>query len=420
MVGTGKGAQLGILIKSAENLELLSQADTIVLDKTGTITQGKPQVTDIVTQAISEHELLQLAGTIETASQHPLAKAIVDYVHEKNVKIGHLESFEMIQGQGLKGIYQQKILLSGNKRLMQENNIDLSQVYQQSQKFAEVGKTPVYYAYDGKIIGLIVVSDVLKSTSQQAIDLLKRRGLSIYMLTGDNALTALAIGNQLGIQTIAEVLPQDKEKHVRDLQEKGHRVIMVGDGINDAPALMRADVGIAMTSGTDIAMDSADIVLMKNDLNDVFVAIELSHAVIKNVKQNLFWAFFYNVIGIPIAAGLFYTVFGWLLDPMFGAAAMSLSSVFVVTNALRLRFFKPKYIQKEKQEEHEMKKMNIEGMMCAHCQAHVEKALNSLEGVKATVDLKNKCAYLELEKEINESTLKKAVEDAGYEVKGFE
>jgi len=420
MVGTGKGAQLGILIKSAENLELLSQADTIVLDKTGTITQGKPQVTDIVTQAISEHELLQLAGTIETASQHPLAKAIVDYVHEKNVKIGHLESFEMIQGQGLKGIYQQKILLSGNKRLMQENNIDLSQVYQQSQKFAEVGKTPLYYAYDGKIIGLIVVSDVLKSTSQQAIDLLKRRGLSIYMLTGDNALTALAIGNQLGIQTIAEVLPQDKEKHVRDLQEKGHRVIMVGDGINDAPALMRADVGIAMTSGTDIAMDSADIVLMKNDLNDVFVAIELSHAVIKNVKQNLFWAFFYNVIGIPIAAGLFYTVFGWLLDPMFGAAAMSLSSVFVVTNALRLRFFKPKYIQKEKQEEHEMKKMNIEGMMCAHCQAHVEKALNSLEGVKATVDLKNKCAYLELEKAINESTLKKAVEDAGYEVKGFE
>ncbi len=421
MVGTGKGAQLGILIKSAENLELLSKADTIVLDKTGTITQGKPQVTDIVTQNISDEELLKLAGTIESNSQHPLAKAIVDYVHEKNIELGHLESFEMIQGQGLKGFYNQKILLSGNKRLMEENSIDLSCVYEQSQEFAKVGKTPLYYAYNGQLVGMIVVSDVLKETSQQAINLLKSKGLSIYMLTGDNALTASAIGNQLGIQTIAEVLPQDKEKHVRDLQAKGHQVIMVGDGINDAPALMRADVGIAMTSGTDIAMDSADIVLMKNDLNDVYASIELSHAVIKNIKENLFWAFFYNVIGIPVAAGVFYSFFGWLLDPMFGAAAMSLSSVFVVSNALRLRFFKPKYIQTEKkQEEKKMKKMNIEGMMCAHCQAHVEKALNGIDGVKATVDLKNNCAYLDLEKEVSEDVLKKAVEEAGYEVKGFE
>ena len=422
MVGTGKGAQLGILIKSAENLELLSKAQSIILDKTGTITQGKPQVTQIEALHMSEDELLTLAASIENSSQHPLAKAIVAYAKEKKISLQKVEQFEMLSGKGLKGWIHGKMILSGNQRLMKEHDIDLSSVEALAQQLSNHGKTPLYYAYDGQIIGLIVVSDVLKQTSAKAIEQLKAMGLSVYMLTGDNRLTANAIGKELGIQVIAEVLPQDKEKHIRDLQAQNQRVIMVGDGINDAPALMRADVGIAMTSGTDIAMDSADIVLMKNDLLDVVNAIELSHAVLKNIKENLFWAFFYNVIGIPIAAGLFYPFFGWLLDPMFGAAAMSLSSVFVVSNALRLRFFKPKYQnQIRKQEVNQMeKKMNIEGMMCPHCQKHVSQALNSIEGVKATVDLENHCAYLQLDHDIEESLLVKAVEDAGYSVKGFE
>lgn len=422
MVGTGKGAQLGILIKSAENLELLSKAQSIILDKTGTITQGKPQVTQIEALHMSEDELLTLAASIENSSQHPLAKVIVAYAKEKKISLQKVEQFEMLSGKGLKGWIHGKMILSGNQRLMKEHDIDLSPVEALAQQLSNHGKTPLYYAYDGQIIGLIVVSDVLKQTSAKAIEQLKAMGLSVYMLTGDNRLTANAIGKELGIQVIAEVLPQDKEKHIRDLQAQNQRVIMVGDGINDAPALMRADVGIAMTSGTDIAMDSADIVLMKNDLLDVVNAIELSHAVLKNIKENLFWAFFYNVIGIPIAAGLFYPFFGWLLDPMFGAAAMSLSSVFVVSNALRLRFFKPKYQnQIRKQEVNQMeKKMNIEGMMCPHCQKHVSQALNSIEGVKATVDLENHCAYLQLDHDIEESLLVKAVEDAGYSVKGFE
>lgn len=422
MVGTGKGAQLGILIKSAENLELLSKAQSIILDKTGTITQGKPQVTQIEALHMNEDELLTLAASIENSSQHPLAKAIVAYAKEKKISLQKVEQFEMLSGKGLKGWIHGKMILSGNQRLMKEHDIDLSPVEALAQQLSNHGKTPLYYAYDGQIIGLIVVSDVLKQTSAKAIEQLKAMGLSVYMLTGDNRLTANAIGKELGIQVIAEVLPQDKEKHIRDLQAQNQRVIMVGDGINDAPALMRADVGIAMTSGTDIAMDSADIVLMKNDLLDVVNAIELSHAVLKNIKENLFWAFFYNVIGIPIAAGLFYPFFGWLLDPMFGAAAMSLSSVFVVSNALRLRFFKPKYQnQIRKQEVNQMeKKMNIEGMMCPNCQKHVSQALNSIEGVKATVDLENHCAYLQLDHDIEESLLVKAVEDAGYSVKGFE
>lgn len=422
MVGTGKGAQLGILIKSAENLELLSKAQSIILDKTGTITQGKPQVTQIEALHMSEDELLTLAASIENSSQHPLAKAIVACAKEKKISLQKVEQFEMLSGKGLKGWIHGKMILSGNQRLMKEHDIDLSPVEALAQQLSNHGKTPLYYAYDGQIIGLIVVSDVLKQTSAKAIEQLKAMGLSVYMLTGDNRLTANAIGKELGIQVIAEVLPQDKEKHIRDLQAQNQRVIMVGDGINDAPALMRADVGIAMTSGTDIAMDSADIVLMKNDLLDVVNAIELSHAVLKNIKENLFWAFFYNVIGIPIAAGLFYPFFGWLLDPMFGAAAMSLSSVFVVSNALRLRFFKPKYQnQIRKQEVNQMeKKMNIEGMMCPHCQKHVSQALNSIEGVKARVDLENHCAYLQLDHDIDESLLVKAVEDAGYSVKGFE
>ena len=425
MVGTGKGAQLGILIKSAENLEILSQADTVVLDKTGTMTQGKPQVTEVIPIDVSEDELLKFAASIETSSEHPLAKSIVRYVQEKQLDYTSVDSFEMIQGQGLKGVFNGHELLSGNKRLMSDHDIDLSSVQSISQKLASVGKTPLYYAYQGHLIGMIVVSDVLKDTTVEAIEQLKSMNLDIYMLTGDNAITAKTIGNRLNIQTIAEVLPQDKEKHIRDLQDKGHKVVMVGDGINDAPALMRADVGIAMTSGTDIAMDSADLVLMKNDLKDVVTSIELSHAVLKNIKENLFWAFFYNVIGIPVAAGVFYYAFGWLLDPMFGAAAMSLSSVFVVSNALRLKWFQPRQIkvqhnEEKKVEEKKMKKMNIEGMMCINCQRHVDKALNAIEGVQARVDLENHCAYIELSKEVSDDVLKQAVEEAGYTVKGFE
>lgn len=288
MVGTGKGAELGILLKSAEKLEMMSSTDTVVLDKTGTLTVGKPTVTYVYSLMNNERELLEIAGSIEKYSEHPLAKAIVDYTKSKNVSYYELENFEMLQGLGLKATYHDEVILSGNKRLMNEFHVDLSPVLSKVEEFAKRGQTPLYYAYKNKVVGFIVVSDVLKETSRQAIQALKEKGLTIYMLTGDNALTAKAIGDELGIETIAEVLPQDKEAHVRNLQEKGHRVIMVGDGINDAPALMRADVGIAMTSGVDIAMDSADIVLMKNDLNDVVNAIDLSHEVLKNIKQNLF------------------------------------------------------------------------------------------------------------------------------------
>ena len=329
----------------------------------------------------------------------------------------------MKQGLGLVGNLKGEILLSGNRRLMEENDVDLSSIEDLYKELSSKGKTPLFYSYAGQLIGLIVVSDVLKQTSKHAIDCLKDMNMNIYMLTGDNQLTANAIADELGIEAIGEVLPQDKEKHVRDLQEKGHRVIMVGDGINDAPALVRSDVGIAMTSGIDIAIESADIVLMKNDLQDVVVAYELSKATIKNIKENLFWAFFYNVIGIPVAAGVFYSIFGWLLDPMYGAAAMSLSSVFVVSNALRLRFFKPKHQiiqirENRKKEEKKMKKVLVEGMMCEHCKAHVEKALNAIDGIQATVDLEKNCAFVE--GEVDEATLKQAIEEAGYTYKGIE
>ena len=423
MVGTGKGANLGILVKSAQHLEELSKCDTIVLDKTGTLTEGKPQVTEVYPIGVSENDLLKYAGSIEQYSKHPLAKAIHSYVLEQGLSIDSLDHFEMKQGLGLVGDLKGEILLSGNRRLMEENDVDLSSIEDLYKELSSKGKTPLFYSYAGQLIGLIVVSDVLKQTSKHAIDCLKDMNMNIYMLTGDNQLTANAIADELGIEAIGEVLPQDKEKHVRDLQEKGHRVIMVGDGINDAPALVRSDVGIAMTSGIDIAIESADIVLMKNDLQDVVVAYELSKATIKNIKENLFWAFFYNVIGIPVAAGVFYSIFGWLLDPMYGAAAMSLSSVFVVSNALRLRFFKPKHqiiqIQENrKKEEKKMKKVLVEGMMCEHCKAHVEKALNAIDGIQATVDLEKNCAFVE--GEVDEATLKQAIEEAGYTYKGIE
>lgn len=345
MVGTGKGAQNGILIKSAEALEILHSVDTVVLDKTGTITEGKPVVTDILPgNGMEEVALLRLAATMEKPSEHPLAEAIVQHAEAMNLELLPLDHFDSVSGMGILATIDGREYLAGNLALMREKGIDITAFETQSDDLANEGKTPLYFADTEKILGLIAVADVVKATSKRAIDGIKAMGIDVVMLTGDNKRTAEAIRRQLGIdRVVAEVLPQDKEREVRRLQEEGKRVAMVGDGINDAPALARADVGVAIGAGTDIAIDSADIVLMKNDLLDAATAVELSKATIRNIKGNLFWAFFYNVVGIPLAAGVFFIALGWRLTPMYGAAAMSLSSLFVVTNALRLRFFQPKW-----------------------------------------------------------------------------
>ncbi|MCC5845744.1 MAG: copper-translocating P-type ATPase [Verrucomicrobia bacterium] len=345
MVGTGKGAQNGILIKSAEALELLHSVDTVVLDKTGTLTEGKPVVTDILpANGMEEAAFLRLAATLEKPSEHPLADAVVRRAEEQELALFPLDHFDSVSGMGILGAIEGTQYIAGNLALMREKGIDITEFEKRSDQLASEGKTPLYFADTKKIIGLIAVADVVKPTSLRAIDAIKAMGIDVVMLTGDNKRTAEAVRKQLGIdRVVAEVLPQDKEREVRLLQEAGRRVAMVGDGINDAPALARADVGVAIGAGTDIAIDSADIVLMKNDLLDAATAIELSKATIRNIKGNLFWAFFYNVVGIPLAAGVFYPALGWRLTPMYGAAAMSLSSLFVVFNALRLRFFQPKH-----------------------------------------------------------------------------
>lgn len=345
MVGTGRGATNGILIKSAEALEVAHKVDTVVLDKTGTITQGKPVVTDIVTaNNIDENKLLQIAYSIEKLSEHPLADAIVENAKEKNLDALRVNEFAQVPGQGLSGVMEDKKCLAGNRRMMNANKIKNSELFDKGDEFATSGKTPLYFAVNGEVIGVIAVADVVKPTSKQAIEELKDMGIEVVMLTGDNEKTAKAVQKQVGVsRVVAEVFPQDKEKEIRRLQENGKKVAMVGDGINDAPALARADVGIAIGAGTDVAIESADFVLMKSDLVDVSTAIQLSKAVIRNIKQNLFWAFIYNIIGIPIAAGLFYTTFQLKMNPMLGALAMSFSSVFVVCNALRLRWFKAKH-----------------------------------------------------------------------------
>ncbi len=342
MVGTGKGAQNGILYKSAEALENAHTIKTVVLDKTGTITEGKPRVTDIVTaQGIEKRDLLKKAASIEKLSEHPLAEAIVEKAREEKIELLDADSFSAISGRGITAEINGIPYLLGNPALMKDNGIDDSAYDEVYREFAEKGNTPLYLAEGGKLLGVIAAADTVKKTSTKAIEEFKAMGIDVIMLTGDNKRTAEAIRLQLGIDKVyAEVMPQDKERVIRELQEDGKRTAMIGDGINDAPALARADVGIAIGAGTDIAIESADIVLMNSDLLDAVAAVRLSKASIRNIKQNLFWAFFYNILGIPLAAGVLFSSLGLKLNPMFAAAAMSLSSVFVVTNALRLRLFK--------------------------------------------------------------------------------
>lgn len=431
MVGTGKGAEYGILVKSAESLEIAHQVQTVVLDKTGTLTEGKPVVTDVVlAKGILRNRLLKQAAAVEALSEHPLAEAIVAYAKEKEVAFEKAENLTATAGQGVEADVAGKHILAGNLKMMQERGIQLGEWEEKAVELAEAGKTPLFFAENETFLGIVALADTLKPTSKAAVDAFHQMGIEVVMLTGDNKRTAEAIAKELDIQVIAEVLPQDKEREVRRLQEQGKKVAMIGDGINDAPALMRADVGVAIGAGTDVAMESADIILMKSDLMDAVTAIELSHATIRNIKENLFWAFFYNACGIPLAAGVFYPLLEWKLNPMFAAAAMSFSSAFVVGNALRLRLFRPKYaktttalpkedIQKEptQKEEIGMKKvLKIEGMMCNHCTGRVEKALNDLEGVTAEVSLEGKSATVTLSKEVSDETLVQTVTDAGYEV----
>ena len=435
MVGTGKGAEQGILIRSAEALETAQSVDTIVLDKTGTVTEGKPQVTDIVpAPEVSSEELLSVAGSLEAASEHPLSLAILDYIRGSSMVTQEIGAFNAIPGKGLTGEIDGVSVSGGNKRLMEELSISVTVLEERADELAHEGKTPLYFARDGRLLGLVAVADVVKESSISAIAQLKRLGLEVLLLTGDNERTAKAIASRVGIDRMfASVLPDGKEAVVRQLQQEGRKVAMVGDGINDAPALVRADVGMAIGAGTDIAIESADIILMQSNLSQVASAIALSRATLRNIKQNLFWALFYNILGIPLAAGVFFPLFGWTLSPMYAAAAMSLSSVFVVTNALRLkRFSPPEYDDHQNRDSHGMiekldtkqneggdgikKIISIEGMSCGHCRASVERALRALDGVDAHVDLAEKQATVILSQPVADALLREAVVDAGYEV----
>lgn len=428
MVGTGKGAENGILIKSGEALEIAHKVTSVVLDKTGTITEGKPVVTELEAMGCEEKKLLQIAASLEMKSEHPLAEAICERARDEKTVILPVEEFQALPGKGIQGRIDGVLYYAGNERFAREKGLDFSTCRNRTEQLAEEGKTPLLFFSEHAALGIIAAADVVKETSASAIKQLKKLGIQVIMLTGDNERTARVIQKQLDLDTvIAEVLPQEKEREVAKLQKDGSVVAMVGDGVNDAPALARADVGIAIGAGTDVAIESAEIVLMKNDLQDVVTAIGLSKAVIRNIKQNLFWAFFYNICGIPLAAGVLYPLYGMKLSPMFGAAAMSLSSFFVVSNALRLRFFRVRGVKKETErkienkEENKMFTMKIEGMMCPHCQAAVTKALNGVEGVtEANVSLEEKAAYVTTNGQVSGETLKKAVTDAGYEVRSVE
>lgn len=426
MVGNGVGAKNGIMFKTAESLEEAGKVQVVALDKTGTITNGEPKVTDVIhEEGVTEDELLLFANALEKKSEHPLAKAILQYAAERNIETIEVTDFEALPGNGLSAAYEGSFLTGGNYKYISGHVQVSAQMKHYSEQLSEQGKTPLFFAKQDKLIGIIAVADIIKEDSPQAVKELQNMGIHVVMLTGDNERTAKAIGKQAGVdEVIAGVLPDGKEKVIRTLRQKG-RVAMVGDGINDAPALTRADIGIAIGAGTDIAIDAADIVLMKSRLSDVPAAIRLSRATLKNIHENLFWAFFYNIIGIPLAAGIWIPIFGWKLNPMFGAAAMSLSSFCVVTNALRLNLFsvhdagKDKKIKsKKKVEDKEMKKtMKIEGMMCGHCEARVKKCLEALpEVAEAVVSHEAGTAVVTLTAEVTDDILKKAVEDQDYKV----
>ncbi|HIX94617.1 MAG TPA: heavy metal translocating P-type ATPase, partial [Candidatus Gemmiger excrementipullorum] len=459
MVGTGRGAANGILIKSAEALETAHSVDVVVLDKTGTITQGAPQVTDIVCAAgVQPAQLLQTAASLEALSEHPLAQAIMAEAARRGVAAQPVTAFVQTPGQGLRGEIAGQACLAGNQKLLDAAGVHDPAVERLQDETAAAGKTPLFFAAGGRLLGMIAVADVVKPTSRQAVADLQAMGIEVVMLTGDHQKTAEAIRAQVGVdRAVAEVLPQDKEREVRRLQQSGKKVAMVGDGINDAPALARADVGIAIGAGTDVAMESADIVLMKSDLLDVPAAIELSRATIRNIKQNLFWAFFYNAICIPVAAGCFYAAFGLKMNPMVAALAMSFSSVFVVSNALRLRFFAPKHgaaspaaapaqppaaaitqaeaapavLQPQADAPAQttpttggnvMKKIvHVEGMMCQNCVKHVTRALQGVPGVQdVAVSLEDKRAAVTADASVTDAALTAAVTEEGYEVTGVE
>ncbi len=435
MTGTGRGAENGILIKSAEALEKTSYSNTVVLDKTGTVTEGRPTVTDVISINMDDNTLLRYAKSIEILSQHPLAKAICEYTNtlDSNYTV---TDFQSLAGSGLSANIDGNVLLSGNVKLMNEYSIDTTSVASKVEELSNQGKTVIYFALDGNLIGTIALADTVKQSSIDAVTELKKLNMEVVLLTGDNSKTANYVGNIIKAdKVIAEVLPQDKERVVSELKSKGKKVIMVGDGINDAPALMRADTGISLYSGTDIAIDVADIILMKNSLLDVATAIQLSKAVMRNIKQNLFWAFFYNAISIPIASGVFYLSLNLRLNPIVSSIAMSLSSIFVVSNALRLRKFKTtfhgKYGNTNPPQANTIdssisisdiptintkKVVYIKGMMCSHCTNRVEKALNELDGISATVSLEKNCAYVTLTKDVSNDTISQAIEKAGYRV----
>ncbi len=445
MVGTGKGAENGILIKSGEALETAHSIDTVVLDKTGTLTIGKPKVTNIFINSelkIQSEEFVSIAAGLESGSEHPLAESILNFAEEKNIKPSSMKNFKAVFGKGVEAQLEDKKYFAGNEKFFTDLKIDISSIKNKIDELADEGKTPLIFACDKKIIGIIAVADVEKSTSAAAIDEFKNLGIDVVMLTGDNERTAKAIAKKIGIKKIiAGVLPENKANEISKLQSEGHKVAMIGDGINDAPALAKSNLGIAIGAGTDIAIESADAILIRNDLLDAVSAIKLGREVLKNIKQNLFWAFFYNVICIPLAAGVFYPSFGLKLSPMIGAAAMSLSSFCVVMNALRLRLFKVNHsneietnstknfestinnisIETKKSEEENFmtKELKIEGMMCQHCVKHVNDALSKMDGVTdVVVSLEEKKADVTMEREISTDEFKKVITDAGYELVG--
>ena len=437
MVGTGKGAENGILIKSGEALETLASVDTVVMDKTGTITEGRPRITSVMPLGIPREELLAIAAGLEAGSEHPLAAAVLSVAAEEGVLPRAMTGFAAALGRGVEARADGHVYLAGNERLMAERGIGLAPVREKLDALAAAGATPLLFAADDRLIGLLGAADEPKATSREAIEHFHALGLSVVMLTGDNERTAEAMRARMGIErAIAGVLPEHKAAHVKELQAAGHRVAMIGDGINDAPALARADVGIAIGAGTDIAIDSADAVLMKSDLLDAVNAVRLARAVLRNIKENLFWALIYNVVCIPLAAGVLYPALGVKLSPVIGAATMSLSSVCVVLNALRLRFFRPVHAaaeagerreaaemihdEKEKKEGSMMEKtLKIKGMMCAHCQQHVHDALSKMAGVtNVTVDLAGGSASVEATREIPQQEFAQVIADAGYELVG--